>query len=122
MPNDCWNHFTVTGTKEDINRFVEEELKEPPEWALKIIHRGAEGILFDLWSAWGPDFKWLEGLFEKYPSLWVKNIWDEEGGYEGVWIGTLQDGQLQTKRLDWMGMCIEEKAHRFREPSPSNSS
>jgi hypothetical protein len=118
MPNDCWNHFTITGNKEDIKRFLEDELKEPPEWALKIHHKGDEGLSFRLWSRWQPDFNWLESLLTKYPSLWVKNVWDEEGGYEGVWIGYLKDGKAEIKHMEWMGMCIEEWAHRFRKDPP----
>lgn len=118
MPNDCWNSMTVTGSEEDIKRFQKEDFKqtngEPiPEWALKILHKGNEGLMFRLWSRWQPDFKWLEGLLDKYPSLWIKNVWDEEGGDEGVWVGTKRSGEIKIQRLEWEGMCIEEKACRF---------
>ena len=117
MPNDCWNHITVTGSQEDIKRFQEVEFKhggEPiPEWALKIHQIGVEGLVFKLWSRWQPDFHWLNGLLEKYPSLWVKNSWNEEGGMEGVWIGSKKG----VKQMEWEGMCIEEAAHRFRPAS-----
>jgi hypothetical protein len=105
--------MTVTGTEEDVGRFYVEEFKEVPEWAYEIYVKGVEGIQFRLWSRWQPDFAWLEGLLQKYPSLWVKNIWHEEGGTAGVWIGGgAKDG---IKRLEWDDMCDEENAHRFRE-------
>ena len=112
MPNDCWNNMTVTGNEEDISRFYVEEFKDAPEWAYEIYVKGVEGIQFRLWSRWQPDFVWLEGLLKKYPSLWVKNIWREEGGMAGVWIGGGSGGEI--KRLEWDDMCIEENTHRFR--------
>ena len=115
MPNDCWNLMTVTGTKEDIDRFFLEELKnEVPDYPHKIYRRGVEGLDFRIWSPWHPNFEWLEKLFSKYPSIWVKNMWHEEGGLAGIWIGSLKDG---IKRFDWEDMCIEEEAHRFRSIS-----
>jgi len=112
MPNDCWNVMTVTGTKDDIDRFFLEEFKnEVPDYPHKIYRRGVEGIYFRIWSPWQPNFEWLEKLFSKYPSIWVKNMWHEEGGLAGIWIGSLKDG---IKRFDWEDMCIEEEAHRFR--------
>jgi hypothetical protein len=117
--------MTVAGSEEDIKRFQEEEFihnGEPiPEWALKILHKGKEGLMFRLWSRWQPDFTWLEGLLDKYPSIWVKNIWDEEGGDEGVWVGTKRSGEKKIDRMEWFGMCIEEKAHRFRTSAAESS-
>lgn len=116
MPNDCWNRMTVTGNEEDVGRFYVEEFKDVPEWAYEIYVKGVEGIQFRLWSRWQPDFAWLEGLLKKYPSLWVKNIWHEEGGMAGVWIGGDSSGSdsSRIKRLEWDDMCSEENAHRFR--------
>jgi hypothetical protein len=116
MPNECWNTITLTGVKEEIDLFVMKEFKDVPEWAHKIIHRGEEGILFRIWSRWEPDYKWLEGLLQQYTSFWIKNSWHEEGGGEGVWIGQLVEGVPSIKRMEWYGMCIEEAAHRFRDP------
>jgi hypothetical protein len=110
--------MTVTANEEELAKFMKEEFKDVPEWALKIHHRGVEGVSLRLWSAWGPDFKWLEGLLTKYPSSWVKNSWHEEGGYEGVWVGFLNDGETNIKRLEWDGMCLEEADHRFRGNIP----
>lgn len=116
MPNECWNTITVTGVKEEIDLFAETEFKDVPEWALKIVYRGVEGIFFRMWSRWEPDYKWLEGLLTKYPSCWVKNIWSEEGGGEGVWVGCVKEGAPEIHRMEWAGMCIEEAAERFRDP------
>jgi len=103
--------MTVTGTKEDIYQFLIEALKDVPDGALQMNVRGVEGLQFRLWSRWHPDFEWLESLLTKYPSIWVKVIWQEEGGLAGVWVGSEEKG---IKRLEWEDMCIEENAHRFR--------
>ena len=110
MPNDCWNRMTLVATKEDIDRFLTEEFIDVPEWAYEIYVKGVEGLQFKLWSRWQPDFQWLEGLLIKYPSMWIKNFWQEEGGLAGVWVGSSKKG---VKRLQWEDMCIEENAIRF---------
>ena len=106
--------MTVTADKDVIEKFFQEEFKNIPEWALDIQAHGIEGLIFKLWSRWIPDFAWLEGLLDKYPNIWIKNEWNEEGGQEGVWIGTNR-GKKDIQRLEWMGMCLEEEFHRFRK-------
>jgi len=116
MPNDCWNEMTVTGTQEEIDQFATAEFVEAPAWALTVHSRGAEGIQFRLWSNDGmPDYDWLKGLLVQYQSLWIKNVWQEEGGKAGVWIGSRLNG---ISRFEWDDMCLEEKAHRFRPAAP----
>jgi hypothetical protein len=115
MPNDCWNEMTVTGTQEEIAQFAAIEFIEAPAWAFTIEHRGPEGIQFRVWSSNGrPDYDWLEGLLIQYQSLWVKNVWREEGGRAGVWIGSRAGG---VRRFEWDDMCLEERAYRFRQAS-----
>ena len=111
MPNDCWSQITITGKKYLVDRFFADEFNEIPSWAHEIFVKGEEGLQFKLWSRWNPDFDWLEGLLTKYPGIWVKNIWQEEGGLAGVWIGSEEKG---IKRLEWEDMCIEENSYRFR--------
>ncbi len=121
MPNDCWNNLTIIGSKEDIARYAAKELKKMdgqtiPEWAIKVECVGSRGIIYKVWSRWQPEFHWLEGLLDKYPSLWIKDEWSEEGGYEGVWVGTVKEGEKVIQRMEWMGLCLEERASFF-EPS-----
>jgi hypothetical protein len=115
MPNDCWNDMTITGFESDITSFFENELKDVPESALKMKVRGVKGLIFSLWSPSRPDFKWLESLFKKYPSIWVKNEWSEEGGLAGVWVGTEMYGELKIDQMVWTDLCLEEKVACFRE-------
>jgi len=117
MTNDCWNHITFTAVTEELNSFMENEFNDVPEWALKVKTRGKGGVVLNLWSRWTPDFEWLEELVEKYPSAWIKDEWHEEGGNEGVWVGTKREGFADIRSLEWQGMCIEEEMHRFKETS-----
>ncbi len=118
MPNDCWNNLTITADEAELEACMKEEFKGVPEWALTIRHRGIEGVYLKLWSAWSPDFKWLHSLLDKYPTIWIKNSWHEEGGMEGVWVGTKKYGEVVIKDIAWEGMCSEEEFHRFRGNVP----
>jgi len=112
MPNDCWNNLTITGVREEIDRFVANEFIGAPAWAYTIQHRGVEGIQFRLWSSSFPDYVWLEGLLVRYNTLWIKNVWQEEGGRAGIWVGGVEKG---IRHFEWEDLCLEEKAHRFRQ-------
>ena len=114
MPNDCWSHVTFTAKKEELDAFLENEFKDVPDWALKIKARGQGGVVLNLWSRWVPDFAWFERMLDTYPSAWIKNEWSEEGGGEGVWIGTKRDGVEHIQHMEWQGMCLEEEAERFK--------
>ena len=116
MPNDCWNHLTITASKEELTQILDDErFKAAPEWALKIKDRGVQGVVLNLWSRWQPDFEWLEGLIEKYKTAWIKNQWNEEGGCAGIWIGSMRTGEKIIKELDWEDLCLEEGSYLFRK-------
>ncbi len=90
---------------------------EVPEWALKIKHRGVQGVVLNLWSPWAPDMDRLERFQNTWKSLWIKNEWSEEGGGAGVWISYYdRAGERVLKSLEWNEGCIEEQAHLFRSP------
>ena len=113
MPNDCWNHITMTfKNSEELNLLIENELKNNP--TIKIVEQGKKGIIFKLTSDWRPDFKWFECLILKYPSSWIKNEWKEEGGQAGVWIGYVDDNNDKIiKEFEWRDLCVEEKYYFF---------
>ena len=113
MPNDCWSTLTITASKNELNTLLDNEFKDAPEWAINIEERGKGGVKLSLWSAWKPDLHMLETLIEKYPSCWIKNIWSEEGGTAGVWVGTMRRGVKDIKQLTWDDMCEEELFYRF---------
>jgi len=112
MPNDCWNHITLTADAPTLDALMGNEFREIPE--LKILQRGVEGVVLRTWSRWQPDFDWLERLITQYPSCWLKNEWKEEGGNAGVWIGTMRSGTKVIRRMEWEDMCLEELSDKFR--------
>ena len=115
MPNDCWNNLTITGTSKEIDEFFATEVCDVPAWVFTIQRRGVEGIQLRMWSDDGrPHYEWLESLLVQYPSCWIKNVWHEEGGKAGVWIGSKQNG---IRQFEWDDLCLEERAHRFRQSS-----
>jgi hypothetical protein len=76
--------------------------------------KGCRGVLLELWSDWNPPYDFLEELLTKYPSCWVKNEWNEEGGFAGVWIGYVTtDGEKEITRLEWDDLSIEDKHFLF---------
>jgi len=125
MPNDCWNHVTITCENEEcteeLNNLIVNELqyKENNEYVyhetVNMIKKGRRGIIFNLWSAWNPDYEWFESLLEKYPNCWIKNEWCEEGGLAGVWIGYVNNNESTIKHLTWDDICIEGKHFLFMD-------
>ena len=108
--------MTITANKDDITKLLAEEfVKYENKELFSISEVGQEAAKFRIWSAWHPDFDWLESLLTKYPSCWVKDIWIVEDGQAGVWIGTERKGEKEIRQFLWDDMCIEEEAHRFRK-------
>lgn len=122
MPNDCTNLITITCPQEEIlTQFIENELmliekhNTKHNEFIKIHKRGKLGIIFKLWSAWVPDFEWLENTLNTYQDFWIKNEWREEGGMSGVWVGFIKNNEPRISKLSWMDLSIEEEDHFFRE-------
>jgi len=121
MPNDCWNHITITcqNDAEELNNLIMNELqhRKDDQYAyhetVDMLKRGTRGAIFKLWSAWNPDFEWLDGLLDKYPNCWIKNEWSEEGGLAGVWIGFVEKNEKIIKQLTWDDICLEGKQYLF---------
>jgi hypothetical protein len=111
MSNDCWNEMTVTGSKEDIQSFLQQEFVGLPDWAHTKHVTSETGLQFKLWSSLQPNFQWMEGLLEKYPSLLVKNLWYEQSGTAGVWVGSKEKG---IKTLQWDDLPLEEMSSIFQ--------
>lgn len=124
MPNDCYNYLTITtDSPEELNDIIRNEFQHESNAdneyvyneTVKVQQRGSRGIRLRLWTAWSPEFEWLEGLLDKYPFIWIKNEWEEEGGMAGVWIGKLFEGEKDIKHLEWLDLCIEAKHYLFTE-------
>ena len=109
MPNDCWNYLTIVShdNPEQLEKLLNMEFTHDKRIEMK--KSGKEGIKFELWSSWLPDFEWLESLVTTYPDCWIKNEWNEEGGKAGVWIGgsMIKGHKMEIKRMEWDDICIE---------------
>lgn len=123
MPNDCYNHIIITtDSPSELDDIIRNEFQyQTPEGkylykdTVKLQQRGQRGIRLRLWSAWSPEFEWLEGLLDKYPFMWIKNEWSEEGGMAGVWVGKLFEGEKDIKHLEWLDLSIEAAYHYFSD-------
>jgi hypothetical protein len=119
MTNDCWNHIMIVCDPTDqpscdqLRQFIIDELNQIYQNddvfddKIRIHKQHHSYILFTLWSRWYPDFEWLDGLLDKYPALWIKNEWYEEGGQAGVWVGRIVEEQKEIRHFDWDDICID---------------
>jgi hypothetical protein len=120
MPNDCWNHITITcDCIIELDNLVNNELKHKEgdklvyNKTVTMIKKGSKGIIFDKITNWQPDIMWLEDLLHKYSMCWIKNEWYEEGGLAGVWVGSKKEDKLNIKELEWEDLTIEGKMFLF---------
>ena len=132
MPNDCFNHITITcediSKIEELNALIINELQHKSvnekyvyNDTVNMLTRGHRGIIFDLWTAWNPNYEWLESLLDKYPNCWIKNEWWEEGGFAGVWIGYVTtSNEKDIKQLTWNDICLEGKVFLFKSVTDNN--
>jgi hypothetical protein len=112
MPNDCWNHLTITcDNPDELTELILNEIKDHHQSVIR--KRGEKGVIMRTWSPWAPDFVWLSQLLDKYPDCWIKNEWDEEGGMAGVWVGYVRKDEKVIKQMDWVDLCLEEKHFLF---------
>ena len=116
MPNNCWNYITIAADAKELDILMTEEFKDiENKEQFTLNNRGIEAVSFRIWSAWHPNFEWLESLLVKYPSSWVKDIWMVEDGQAGVWIGSANNKEGKTiRQFLWDDMSVEEDNHRFQ--------
>ena len=113
MPNDCWNVLTVKATDEQIRTILTREFTDVPPWAFKLLQASKEVLIFKIWSRWTPDKARMDRLFNNYDGIWIKNEWNEEGGYAGIIVGT----KSEVHEISWDEGCIEEWVYRSRQPA-----
>tara|TARA_Y100000389_G_C17256207_1_gene410639 strand:- start:281 stop:634 length:354 start_codon:yes stop_codon:yes gene_type:complete len=117
MPNDCWNTITIKGNEQQIKGIYNNHLLKFINMGQnKLIQRGKQAIKVIIWSAWKPDGVLLNLLKDKYPTIWIKNEWNEEGGMAGVWIyNNLHNlEQKEIREFVWNDMCLEEYDYVFK--------
>lgn len=102
--DERWYHWRIQqwGTKWD--RF---------DYKLEL--EGEEALQMKFTTAWAPPTEFFKRLLEKYPDIWLKCDWSEEGGAAGIFIGyTDEKKAVVVDEFAWQDWCIEESAHRFR--------
>jgi hypothetical protein len=98
MPNECYNHITISCPNEDelqelytkeLIKTEEEKQNDHLYYYKNITIKKQTKNIIQLYQVtrWHPDYEWLEGLTIKYPNCWIKNDWYEEDRVEGIWIG-----------------------------------
>jgi hypothetical protein len=79
----------------------------------RISHTGETGLELVFTTAWDPPYAFFEYLLKKFPDLWIKCDWIEEGGMAGVFVGKTQDNEVVIKHLEWDDWCLEEFCYHF---------
>tara|TARA_Y100000590_G_scaffold14063_2_gene16888 strand:- start:9791 stop:10183 length:393 start_codon:yes stop_codon:yes gene_type:complete len=119
MPNDCWNKLYIAAEEETIENMYESEFLDMinnDNIKCTLIKKYPKGMILNIWSPWEPDYLWLETLIDKY-ECWIKNVWDEDGGYAGVWIGTFKNEKKIINKIIWEDLCIEALNYHFSDNS-----
>jgi hypothetical protein len=70
-------------------------------------HKGSGALEMKFTTAWDPPYHFFAYLLGKYPDLWLKCDWIEEGGEAGVFVGRTKEGEVEIKNLEWSDWCLE---------------
>jgi hypothetical protein len=54
-----------------------------------------------------PMYDYLKLILKKYPQLWMKNEYDSEEGYCGIWVARYIGKELDIQEVNWIEPCIE---------------
>ena len=110
MPNECYNHITIT-SRLGIDHFI-HEIEILPH--ISIEKKGKYGIRFEYITSWKADYEWFESFIKKYNSCWIKNLWNTEDGKAGVWIGYF-NVETRIKALEWEDLSLEDEYYFFTD-------
>ena len=109
MPNECYNHITIT-SRLGIDHFM-HDIEQLPN--VSIEKCGKYGVRFEYVTACTAKYTWLDWFLEKYASCWIKNIWNAEDGKAGVWIGYYYNDEKNIKLLEWEDLSFEDEHYFF---------
>lgn len=81
----------------------------------KVKHIGDAGMEIQFQTAWSPPTEFFKRLVKKYPEIWLKCEWFEEGGVAGIDILYMNNKkEVQTDSFVWSDWCEEEWYHRMK--------
>ncbi len=121
MPNDVTSDITFVGLQIHIDSLVREnlrfstffpevlELKEMdshvlyPRGYATLLERTNNSATFRVESIRDPPLDVLQAMTDLFPGLYIRCLWRDEGGQEGLWV-TTHDG---IREMRWVGPCLE---------------
>ena len=122
MANDCWNYITIRSTNREeilkiiefLNRFENEKpLSDAEQCPLPLTYRYKKELYleFRMYSKWKPNYGLLEEIVRQHKDCILKNIWNEEGGVNGIFLCEYDNerDELKTQKFNWLDMSIEEE-------------
>jgi uncharacterized membrane protein YfhO len=126
MANDCYNYITIRSkNKEEILKVIEflklNDLYEFTDYNIKYKIKKENIIEFRWGSKWRPNYEILEEIVTTYKGCVLKNIWEEEGGVNGIFLCEYdtETDELRTQKFCWLDMCIEEQSFYMGTPDLS---
>lgn len=131
MPNEVISDITFVGIHKIIERLVKENLRfsaffpEVPELTIldelypsgyaHMLEHTENSVTFRVESPEDPPLEVLQAFVDLYPELYIRCLWREEGGREGLWVRTY--GEEGVREMRWYGPCLE--AYHM-DPSPGH--
>ena len=122
MGIDGTNCLEIHGSKEDLDMLQEsslvirgnEDITEIAErfFGSKQIHvlkRRSTYLAIGYEFRNYPVYEYLRALLEAYPKCWMKNEFNSDGGYCGLWIAHMAGNDISVQEVEWEEPCIEEK-------------
>jgi hypothetical protein len=122
MGIDGVNRLHIRGPKEVLDVLQKTQfclpIPEDSQWKFLLdeyfrknakIERGGDHYLYiryDFRNQAPTDY--LTYVLEKYPQLWMKNEYDTEEGYCGIWVARMYNGIPSCQTVEWIEPCIEE--------------
>ena len=56
-----------------------------------------------------PVYQYLSHILRAYPKCWMKNEFNSDGGYCGLWIAHMAGNDISVQEVEWEEPCLEEK-------------
>ena len=97
----CVLNNTDNQCEEISNRFFSPE-------NIHILERTPTYLVFSYEFRNLPIYYYLERLLSTYPTCWIKNTYETEGGCHGLWVGRFVKGKAYIQKHEWEELTDEE--------------